>query len=98
MILDGGKTDLLRGVIKLGFNPIDNFDILSVRGNVGNGVTAGEPIKNTSQEEVDNLIKQRSYKAYTSTLEFQIRDDIRKNKRSSLKPALASWHEQKRNM
>jgi len=30
MILDGGKTDMLRGVNKLGFGPTDNFSILSV--------------------------------------------------------------------
>ncbi|KAH9824491.1 hypothetical protein Tdes44962_MAKER04442 [Teratosphaeria destructans] len=45
----------------------------------------GELIKDMRQEQIDSLIKTRGYKAYTGMLEQQIRDDIKKNEKSSLK-------------
>ncbi|KAK5118430.1 hypothetical protein LTR62_002944 [Meristemomyces frigidus] len=45
----------------------------------------GQLIKNMSQEEIDRLIKEKGYKGYTNMMETQIRDDIKKEEKSSLK-------------
>ncbi|KAK4892801.1 hypothetical protein LTR10_010608 [Elasticomyces elasticus] len=48
----------------------------------------GKPIKDMTQEEINDLMKSIGYKRYTDLLEEQIRDDIKKkteDEKSSLK-------------
>ncbi|KAK4561679.1 hypothetical protein LTR86_004358 [Recurvomyces mirabilis] len=45
----------------------------------------GKLIKDMSQDEIDTVIKEKGYKGYTSMMESQIREDIKKEEKSSLK-------------
>ncbi|TKA75909.1 hypothetical protein B0A55_07209 [Friedmanniomyces simplex] len=45
----------------------------------------GPLIKDMTQDQIDALVKKEGYRKYTDMMESQIRDDIKKNEKSSLK-------------